>query len=638
MRGGDVIGGRYRLEENVGAGGMGIVWRATDLELRRTVALKQTSTGDAEEVRREARIGAGLQHPNVVTVFDVLTEGTEHWLVMEYLPSRSLARILTEDGRLTPRAVALIGAQVATGLAAMHAKAIVHRDIKPGNILVTEDGTAKLADLGVAVWSILTVTGAEKVAGTPAYFAPELAKGIPVSPASDVYSLGATLREAVRGDGDRFAAILTKLTDPDPANRPSAAETAVWLRKAANGKHVLPRRAVKFAALGSVAVLLVGAGTVAALTTTTDTREAPASPSVAAAHLPVKAVRASASDGTNQPTASIDDNPETRWAAPGDQQSITYDLGSPQTVSAVSISWLLGESRVTTFDIQTSVDGTSWVAAAERVRSRLEPGQQPYPLSHVQARYVRIVGHGNDENEWNSVTEADIHGIVPCTAGSVLGLTGWKLVLPTADPGKPEKRAREVTQPALDGYTDPWFGPTAACEGLRFRSAVDGVPEPITSKHPRSQLYEMTAEGKAPAAWSSGSGTHTLTMDVAVTHLPNSKEAVVTGQVNDVNGDLTSFQLKGTRLFLTRGDNSRYKLVTDNYRLGTRFRLKFVVGGGMIRAYYNGNLWDTIPAEFTAGHFRAGAKTLANCRDSLPCDPGNYGEAIAYGLTVTHEP
>ncbi|OLZ44694.1 hypothetical protein BS329_35790 [Amycolatopsis coloradensis] len=374
------------------------------------------------------------------------------------------------------------------------------------------------------------------------------------------------------------------------------------------------------------------------MTTTPDTPEAPATPAVTAANLAVKAVRATTSDGTNQPGDSIDDNPDTRWAAPGDQQSITYDLGSPQTVTAVSIAWLLGESRVTTFDIQTSMDGTGWVTAAARVRSRLEPGQLPYFISQVQARYVRIVGHGNDENEWNSLTEADVHGSTPCTPGKVLGLANWKLVLPTADPGTPDKRANEITQPALDGYTDRWFGPTAACDGLRFRSAVDGVPEPITSKHPRSQLYEMTADGKAPAAWSSGSGTHTLTMDVAVTHLPNSKEAVVTGQVNDVNGDLTSFQLKGTRLFLTRGDNSKYKLVTDNYRLGTRFRLKFVVGGGTIKAHYNENLWDTIPAEFTAGHFRAGAKTLANCRDSLPCDPGNYGEAIVYGLTVTHEP
>lgn len=234
---------------------MGEVWRAADLELRRTVALKLASSGDGEETRREARIGAGLHHPNVITVFDVVVEGDRRWLVMEYLPARSLADINREDGPIAPSLAAHVGTQVAAALAAMHAKGMVHRDITPANILVTDDGTAKLADLGVAAWAQVTLTGSARSAGTPGFAAPEVVNGHRATPASDVFSLGVTLSVAVEGQSDeRFTNALSALTDPDPGRRPSADEAARLLGRF--DKRQGNRRVLAATGLGVVGALV----------------------------------------------------------------------------------------------------------------------------------------------------------------------------------------------------------------------------------------------------------------------------------------------------------------------------------------------------------------------------------------------
>lgn len=200
------IADRYRVERSIGRGGMGTVWLARDERLGRSVAVKQIGTlpgetaPDLARAMREARSSAVLNHPHVVSVYDVMEEGDHIWLVMEFVASRTLWQIITEEGPLSPEAAAGIGAQVADGLAAAHAVGIVHRDVKPGNILVTQDQTAKISDFGIArahEEGQLTSTG--MVIGTPEYFSPQLARGDDPTPADDVWALGATLFTAVEG-------------------------------------------------------------------------------------------------------------------------------------------------------------------------------------------------------------------------------------------------------------------------------------------------------------------------------------------------------------------------------------------------------------------------------------------------------
>jgi hypothetical protein len=263
---------RYRLLTQIGVGAMGAVWLATDQRLNRQVALKQVvlepglDLRQASEARqrilREGRIAARLQHPHAVAVYDVTMQDGEPWLVMEYLRARSLAAVLTADGLLTDRAAARIGAQLADALDAAHRVGIVHRDVKPGNVLLAADGMVKLADFGIARASgDITVTQTGVLTGTPDYFAPEVARGEAPSSEADVFSLGATLYISVEGEppfgvGDnaltqlhvvaegkirqpiragRLTSALVRLLDPDPATRPTAEQARALLLAAASG-------------------------------------------------------------------------------------------------------------------------------------------------------------------------------------------------------------------------------------------------------------------------------------------------------------------------------------------------------------------------------------------------------------------
>jgi len=208
---GALVAGRYKLIEQVGSGAMGVVWKAQDERLGRIVAIKRLlvryglSSTMTEEVRRramrEARIAARLQHRNAIALFDVAEDDGDPILVMEFLPSKSLSAVLAERGTLPPTEAAEIGAQVAEAIAAAHAVGIAHRDIKPGNILLAENGTVKITDFGISRalddGTVTTQTG--MLAGTPAYLAPEIARGDDSSRASDVFSLGSTLYHAVEG-------------------------------------------------------------------------------------------------------------------------------------------------------------------------------------------------------------------------------------------------------------------------------------------------------------------------------------------------------------------------------------------------------------------------------------------------------
>jgi hypothetical protein len=266
-----LLGRRYRLVDRIGRGGMGTVWHARDELLGREVAVKEVllpvELDDTERdvlrrrAMREARAAARLSHPNVVTVYDVLEEDGRPWIVMELMHARSLADVVHEDGPLDVERVAAIGLDILDALGAAHAAGVLHRDVKPSNVLLSDDGRVVLTDFGIADVEgdpALTATGL--LLGAPAYMAPERARGDAVRPEADLWSLGATLYTAVEGrppfDAEgamaTLAAVVTQppaatrragplrpvlegLLRKDPRERLSAAETRRMLERVLSG-------------------------------------------------------------------------------------------------------------------------------------------------------------------------------------------------------------------------------------------------------------------------------------------------------------------------------------------------------------------------------------------------------------------
>ena len=226
-----MIAGRYRLEREIGRGGSGVVHLAVDEVLGRQVAVKRVGlipggdSAELERAEREARLAAALNHPNVVSVFDLVDEQDVRWLVMEYVDGETLSERVRTSGPLEATEAATLLAQTADALVEAHLQGIVHRDVKPSNIMLA-GGAAKLNDFGIARSAddaSLTQTGL--VTGSPAYLAPEVASGSSATPASDVWSLGATLYHAVTGEppyevGDNLIGSLYKIVHEDPPRLP----------------------------------------------------------------------------------------------------------------------------------------------------------------------------------------------------------------------------------------------------------------------------------------------------------------------------------------------------------------------------------------------------------------------------------
>ena len=265
-----VVAERYVLHAELGRGGMGVVWRGEDRVIGRPVAVKEMRLGEGvtaaertefeQRILREARTAGRLNDPAVVTVFDVVHDNGSIYIVMELVEAPTLAELVRRSGPLAPEAVAEIGRQVLSALEAAHAAGIVHRDVKPSNIMVGATGRAKLTDFGIAQAAddpTLTKTGA--VIGSPAYLAPERLSGQEASPASDIWSLGATLFFAIEGhaafERDTTAATLGAVLNFVPyltrVQGPLAAAVSGMLATAPEGRLAGPQIRSLLAAVGS---------------------------------------------------------------------------------------------------------------------------------------------------------------------------------------------------------------------------------------------------------------------------------------------------------------------------------------------------------------------------------------------------
>jgi eukaryotic-like serine/threonine-protein kinase len=267
----DLIAGRYRLREMIGSGGMGAVWQAWDERLHRTVALKRLQLAPGlspveadlanQRAMREARITARLSHPYAISVYDVVEHEGRPCIVMQFMPSVTLASVLTDVGTLKPEEAIQVGSQVASALAAAHQAGITHRDVKPGNILIADDGAALISDFGIShALGDATLTSTGLIHGTPAFIAPEVARGQEATFASDVFALGSTLYAALEGEppfgrdpntiallhkvaaGDfpppqragPLTFLLEQMLSRDPADRPSMKDVAARLERLAH--------------------------------------------------------------------------------------------------------------------------------------------------------------------------------------------------------------------------------------------------------------------------------------------------------------------------------------------------------------------------------------------------------------------
>ncbi len=210
----------------------------------------------------------------------------------------------------------------------------------------------------------------------------------------------------------------------------------------------------------------------------------------------------------------------------------------------------------------------------------------------------------------------------------VINLTNWKLTLPTGDDGDPD----EITQPDLNRFRDPkYFDVDTLGDGVVFRAPVGGVSTG-NSKYPRSELREMTAGGKKQASWSGESGTHVMTINQAITALPEGKAEVVAGQIHDDEDDVVMVRLHGSKLFV-EADGRQVGVLDPAYRLGTRFTVTFVATPGQIRITYNDLKTVGLKRDGSDYYFKAGCYTQAN-EDNA--EEGSYGEVVIHSLTVQH--
>ncbi|MDQ7802995.1 protein kinase [Amycolatopsis sp. A133] len=395
-----VVNGRYRLLGHLGRGAMSLVWRARDERLDRVVAVKQflhEPSGEpgagadvCERALREARLASRLRHPNAVAVYDVFEDAGSMYLVMEYVPARSLTEVLLDRGPLPRCDVLRLGRQIGAALAAAHGDWILHRDVTPNNVLVTADGTARITDFGVShALGEHPAAGEGVVVGTLPYLAPEVARGEAAGLPSDVYSLGATLYTALEGTppfgtsddpitllrritenqltppahGGPLTGVLMRMLERDPAARPSMQEAVELL--AAVGRPVPAGRSrgrfrLRRAAVTGAAACLTSVSVVAGFALADGPAETTAAP---VEHPPTtvtadRTVRSTTTAPAPVPARAPDGPSRRPAAAPasagcsaryeitsawpgGAQAQVTVHNDSPARLTGWTVTWVL---------------------------------------------------------------------------------------------------------------------------------------------------------------------------------------------------------------------------------------------------------------------------------------------------------
>jgi hypothetical protein len=412
--------------------------------------------------------------------------------------------------------------------------------------------------------------------------------------------------------------------------------------------------------------------------------------------LPIVGAVASTSD-SNIARYAIDGDLSTRWAGQGPGASITFELASRSTLRGIAIAWYQATHRKETFEVQVSDDGVSFTTAIARRQSSQSVSVETYDLGGTIATYVRVVGYGNTQNNWNSIREARVvgtpfvdAGAPPSDAGSVtpdagpphdggaspdatadvsagetdagptgdvpgkiLDLSTWYLTLPTplgSTSGNPDtvlySYPGKSATPALQIYSDPYFHVTSDHTGVLFTAPVNGATT-SNSSYPRSELRECNSDG-SHASWSSASGTNILTVTGATTQLPPVKPQVVIGQIHDASNDVIEILADG-KLATPQGTvGIGYRFngaeqpthLDDAYVLGTKYTYRIVAAGGQIQIFYQAPGSSTLKLIATESHsasglyFKAGAYTQSNL--SKGDVPPAAGAAVIYALSVSH--
>jgi hypothetical protein len=305
--------------------------------------------------------------------------------------------------------------------------------------------------------------------------------------------------------------------------------------------------------------------------------------------------------------------------------------------SIINLTWTDNSSDETGFKLErkTGSGGTYAEIAgsiAVNATSYSNTGLTASTTYYYRLRSYNAAGNSSYSNEISATTSTT--GIYPA---NILNLTNWKITLPI-DGSDGGSDADEVAQPALATYSiDPYFKNNSDNSGVIFRAHTGGATT-SGSGYPRSELREMTNNGTTNASWSSSSGTHTMEIDEAITHLPVVKPHIVAGQIHDANDDVIVFRLENQKLFIDiNGDDG--PTLTSSYVLGTRFKVKFVVAANQTKCYYNDVLMYTYNHTYSGAYFKAGAYTQSSCTGT----PGSsescsaYGEVVIYNVTVTHQ-